>query len=218
MIPDEYVVYSVANTSVCRYNVINKRGYDMLINEELKKQNITKYRLSKESGVPQTTINDICSGKADVEHCAAGTLYRLSKVLGISIEAILESAANDTRLSFENYKSSVCHHVKDMGDLDYIVDVLQKDQIRFLYEKKWYPEAFYLLAMIDYLSAQNDIPICTKYNDIRARKLERPIFPAGVILSSKVTKTDKPMQDAIRNAIPEFMRFNIVESDVRDVI
>ena len=110
----------------------------MLINEELEKQNITKYRLSKESGVPQATINDICSGKADIERCAAGTLYRLSKVLGISIEAIIESAAEESRSSFENFKSSICHYVKDMGDLDFIVDVLEKDQVRVLFEKKWY--------------------------------------------------------------------------------
>ena len=41
----------------------------MLIDDALKKQNMTKYRLSKESGVPQATINDICSGKSDIEKC-----------------------------------------------------------------------------------------------------------------------------------------------------
>ena len=58
----------------------------MLINNLLEEKNITKYRLSKESGVPQATINDICSGKADLQKCAAGTLYRLAKVLNVSIE------------------------------------------------------------------------------------------------------------------------------------
>ena len=38
----------------------------MLINEKLEKINMTKYRLSKNSGVPQATINDICSGKAHI--------------------------------------------------------------------------------------------------------------------------------------------------------
>lgn len=52
----------------------------MLINERLKDQNMTKYRLSKESGVAQTTINDICSGKAELDKCSAGTLYRIAKV------------------------------------------------------------------------------------------------------------------------------------------
>lgn len=191
---------------------------DMLINEELRKQNITKYRLSKESGVPQATINDICNGKADLERCAAGTLYRISKVLGISIEAILESASDDARTSFEIFKSNTCHHVKDMGDLDFIIEVLQNDEIRKLYNKKWYLESLYLLAMIDYLSSENDIPLCTKYNDIRAMKLEKPVFPAGVIIASEVTKSDEPKKEALRKAIPEFMRFNIVESEVRSVV
>ena len=37
----------------------------MLINEQLEKLKMTKYRLSKESGVPQATINDICNGKTE---------------------------------------------------------------------------------------------------------------------------------------------------------
>ena len=53
-----------------------KGARDMLINEQLEKQNMTKYRLSKESGVPQATINDICSRKIELDKYAAGTLYR----------------------------------------------------------------------------------------------------------------------------------------------
>ena len=70
----------------------------MLINKQLEKKNITKYRLSKESGVPQATINDICSGKVDIEKCAAGTLYRLAKVLDVSVEDILEDAKKNCAL------------------------------------------------------------------------------------------------------------------------
>ncbi len=51
----------------------------MLITEQLEKKQMTKYKLSKVSGVPQATINDICSGKVDLEKCSAGTLYRLAK-------------------------------------------------------------------------------------------------------------------------------------------
>lgn len=83
----------------------------MLINEQLEKQNLTKYRLSKESGIPQATVNDICSGKTDLDKCAAGTLYRLAKVLGVSIEDILDSAHQEYRGSFETFKSNTCHHV-----------------------------------------------------------------------------------------------------------
>ena len=190
----------------------------MLINEQLEKQNMTKYRLSKDSGVPQATINDICSGKADLEKCAAGTLYRLAKVLGLTVEDILVSAREEYRSSFETFKSNVCHHVKDMGDIDFMIGVLESDEIRTLYNKHWYPEALYLLAMLDYLSRVNNVAICTKYNDIRAAKLSKPIYPTGVILTSEVSKSDEPLRKAEEESIPEFRRFNIIESEVRNIV
>ena len=190
----------------------------MLINEQLEKIQMTKYRLSKDSGVPQATINDIFSGKADLEKCSAGTLYKIAKVLGISIESILDSAKEDIRSSFEIFKSNTCHHVKDMGDLDFIVVVLESDEVRKLYNKHWYPEALYLLAMLDYLSRINEIPLCAKYNDLRTRKLEKPIYPIGVLLNSEVLKSDEPLRIAEQEAIPEFRRFNIIESEVRNVV
>ena len=190
----------------------------MLINEQLDKIKMTKYRLSKESGVPQATINDICSGKADLEKCAAGTLYKIAKVLDLSIEAILESAKKDIRSSFEVFKSNTCHYVKDNGDLNFIEYILQSDEIRKLYNKHWYPEALYLLAMIDYLSRINEIPLCTRYNDLRSSKLEKPIYPVGVLLNREVLHSDEPLHIAEENAIPEFKRFNIIESDIRNVL
>ena len=190
----------------------------MIISEQLKKKNMTKYRLSKISGVPQATINDICSGKADLEKCSAGTLYKLAKVLDTTIEEMLESAYPEHRSSFETFKSNTCHHVKDMGDLDFIVDVLEHDRVRALYEKKWYPEALYLLAMLDYLCRENSLPVCEKYNDIRRSKLEKPIYPVGVIINSEVLKSEAPMRTAKQQAIPEFLRFNIIESEVRNVM
>ena len=189
----------------------------MLITEQLERKQMTKYKLSKVSGVPQATINDICSGKVDLEKCSAGTLYRLAKVLGVSIEEILESAVTDHRASFETFKSNTCHHVKDMGDVDFMIHVLESDEIRILYEKHWYPEALYLLAMLDYLSRVNEVPICTKYNDIRSRKLKNPIYPVGVLLASEVMNSEDIMKKAEEEAIPEFKRFNIIESEVRNV-
>ena len=157
----------------------------MLITEQLEKKQMTKYKISKVSGVPQTTINDICSGKVDLEKCSAGTLYRIAKVLGVSIEEILESAVSEHRASFETFKSNVCHNVKNMGDVDFMIHVLESDEIRTLYERKWYPEALYLLAMLDYLSRENNIPLCTKNDDIRTRRLAKPVYPIGVLITMK---------------------------------
>lgn len=51
----------------------------MRINELLSEKNMSRYRLSKISGVPQATINDICNGKAKIEKCSAETIYKISK-------------------------------------------------------------------------------------------------------------------------------------------
>ena len=192
----------------------------MIVNDLLEKENMSRYRLSKESGVAMTTITDICSGKADLDKCAAGTLYKIAKTLGVTVDSMLENNSGDRvdyRCSFETFKSNTCHHVKDIGDVDFIIETLEADEIRKLYERSWYREALYLLAMVDYLSRINDLPLCTNYNDIRAQKLERPCFPAGVIVSYAATGDERIKEKALANAIPEFLRFNIVEGEVRNV-
>ena len=194
----------------------------MYLNDLLEERGMTKYRLAKESGVPQTTIVDICSRKARIEKCSADTIYKIAKVLNVSMESLIEqeiegASLKPKRSSFEVFKSNVCHLVKDKGDINFIIDVLSSDEIRALYERQWYPESFYLLAMVDYLSRENKVPLCTNYNDIRSERLQEVIYPAGAILSDVAMKTDKHCKECMENAIPEFLNFNIVESEVRNV-
>lgn len=192
----------------------------MIINKLLQKENMSRYRLSKESGVAMTTITDICSGKAELNKCAAGTLYKIAKVLGVTVDSLLENnemRTTDYRCSFETFKSNTCHHVKDLGDIDFIIETLEKDEVRKLYDRQWYREALYLLAMVDYLSRINGLPVCTNYNDIRCHKLDKPIYSAGIVVTCAATGDESYKEEAMANAIPEFLRFNIVESEVRNV-
>ena len=189
----------------------------MMINELMKNRNITKYRLAKDSGVPYTTINDICSGKAQIEKCSAETIYRIAKELGVSMENLIEPYI-EKRSDFELFKSSTCHRLKELGDIEFVIELLEQDEIRKYYKKKWYPESLYLLAMLDYLSRENDIPLCTQYDDMRNIKLKTILFPASVLVAAQVAKNDELKLRSIRESIPEFMRFNIVENEVRNVI
>ena len=188
----------------------------MNINELLEQKNITKYRLSKLSGVPQTTITDICTGKTRIEKCAAETIYKLAKTLDVTMEYLI-SANMEKRPSFEWFKSEICHRVKREGDLDFIIKTLQSGEIQELYRKKWYPECLYLLAMVDYLSRENELPICAEYNDIRHAKLNETVYPVGVLIRSAYSKSEIPLKESIHAAIPEFIRHNIVESEIRNV-
>ena len=55
-------------------------------------RNLTRYRLSQISGVPKTTITDICSGKSDIGRCSAHTVQQLAKALGCTMEELMEFA------------------------------------------------------------------------------------------------------------------------------
>ena len=62
----------------------------MYLNDLLTEKKMTKYRLAKESGIPQTTITDICSRKARIEKCSVDTIYKIAKVLDVSMESLIE--------------------------------------------------------------------------------------------------------------------------------
>ena len=188
----------------------------MDINELLKEKNITKYRLSKSSGIPQTTVTDICNGKASIERCSAETVYKLAKALDVPMEIFIEDVF-ERRPEFEVFKSNVCHLVKEMGDIDFIIETLEADSVQKLFNKRWYPESLYMLAMVDYLSRENGLPLCKEYGYIRSARLSETIFPSSIIAMSAASKNDKPKMDSLNAAIPEFMRFNIVESEIRNV-
>jgi len=121
------------------------------------------------------------------------------------------------RSDFETFKSNVCHKVKDLGDLPFIIKTLESDQVRTYFNKKWYPESLYLLAMTDYLSRENNLPLCTVYDDIRACKLSKTIYPSSVIVFAAATNNPQFKTECFQSSIPEFKRFNIVENEVRNV-
>lgn len=80
-----------------------------MIQEVLRKNGISIYQLAKNSGVPYSTVNDICNGKTRLEKCGADTVYKLSKALDVTMETLLEPYMKE-RISFE-----LCHQVKSLG-------------------------------------------------------------------------------------------------------
>ena len=61
----------------------------MKIQTLLNEKGMTMYRLSKISGVPKTTVIDICSGKSSIEACSAKTVFQLAKALGCTMENLM---------------------------------------------------------------------------------------------------------------------------------
>lgn len=189
----------------------------MTLAELLESKNMTLYQLSKNSGIPYTTLNDIYHGRTKLDKCTAETVYKLSQVLGLSMEELL-SPFLQKRISFELYKSNVCHRLKELGDIRFIVETLKSDEIGRLFKRKWYPESLYLLAMLDYVSRENDVPLCTQYEALRSVKLQEVLYPASILAMMATSPALSAQKDPLAQSIPEFSRHNIVENEVRNVV
>ena len=188
----------------------------------LKERQLSVYQCAKESHVPYTTLSDIVKGKTRIEKCTVETIYKLARTLHVTMEELLTDFFNEDENApnlrdFEIYKSNICHLVKDKGDIDFIIDILKENQIRTYWERQWYRESFYLLAMVDYLSRENELPLCNDYEDIRNCKLSEPLYPKDIILAAKLDNSIGKKEQCLKEAIPEFLRFNIIESEIRNV-
>ncbi len=73
----------------------------MNIEEYIKSKNLTKYRLSQMSGVPKTTLADICSGKSDLKNCSARTVQKLATSLDCSMEFLMSLEVVDAEYDEE---------------------------------------------------------------------------------------------------------------------
>ena len=102
---------------------------------------------------------------------------------------LLELTLYDKNHSFNLFRSEQCHLVNRMGEIDYVIDLLEKKKIDYYWKLDMKAEAFYLLAMLDYLSKRNDLPKCTDYEEIRRYKLEKPVYPVDTELSEKLLET-----------------------------
>jgi hypothetical protein len=122
------------------------------------------------------------------------------------------------RSSFEIFKSNICHLVKDKGELSFIRDMLCSDEVSKLYERKWYAECLYLLAMIDYLSRKNDIPLYNRYDKLRTDKLDKVLYPSGIMAMYSLSGDESILIKSFDESIPEFKRFNIVENEIENVV
>ena len=150
------------------------------------------------------------------------TGYKIAKALDISMNELYmeekEPEFFDCK-DFELFKSNVCHEVKSLGELGFIEKSLTKDYVGEYWKMKDFPKALYMLAMTDFLSERNNVPLFNGYHEYRQQKLTEMIFP----LSATYEIAFNPAQEEeIRNryidhAEPAFLKYGIVEGDIFNV-
>jgi len=75
--------------SLFLFDDIMKWVIKMTINEIMKKKGMSRYRLAIISGIPWTTLSNICYGKKSLTQCDAKTIQKLSNALEMTTEEVL---------------------------------------------------------------------------------------------------------------------------------
>ena len=199
----------IENITEFRYNL------GMNLRELITDKNITIYGLCKETGIPYTTINDLVNNKTSIQNIYLKHAYKIAKALNVSIEYLIE-LETPVFIEFRYFRNNVLHELKAKGDICFINEIIKNKEIDYYYKNDGKEYALYLLALIDYLSRLNNIPIYEKrYNNLRKEKLDKPFFVGSDLITfSSVDEAEEMLKIEV---IPEFRKFNIIEEDVYNV-
>ena len=189
-----------------------------MLSDIIKANNISLYKLSKETEISYTTLSNIKLNKVKIENVTCDVVNRLAKYFNISMDTMYKQLMLPERKSFEWFRSEVCHRLKFLGDKEFVIKLVEEDYISIFWEMKWYAESLYLLAMLDILSKKYNAPLCTRYDYYRTQKLENILYPLDILIKEELTPELKWKEEILKDCNPEFLKYNIVEGDIYDVV
>lgn len=85
--------------------------------------------------------------------------------------------------------------------MGFIIHTLESSLIHRYADQHWYAKCFYLLAMVDYLSRENGLPLCNDYDDLRQMKLQAPLYPLSVQLADVATTKSQYLEKSLYNPL-----------------
>lgn len=127
------------------------------------------------------------------------------------------------QMDIDLFKSEMCHTLKRLGDYEFIKEVINDNWVGYFWDKEWYFESLYTLAMIDYLTYIYHAPVYEPLDKYRQYKLSEPVFPFSMLLIDSIKRNDEQKQQALKECSEDecgrfFLKYNIVEKDIRDVV
>ena len=126
-------------------------------------------------------------------------------------------------LEYDLFRSEVCHMYHFDGDYGFIRKVMKSNLVVHLWNKNEFAKSLYVLAVIDYISWKNGVPLFEEYEQIRKCKLDNILYPSAIILLDRIEQSDKNRKQAIEDCKNDecgafFFRHNIIERSIEDVI
>lgn len=127
------------------------------------------------------------------------------------------------KLSYDTFRSEICHMYHFDGDYEFIKKVMKSNLVVYFWNKKEYAKSLYVLAIIDYISWKNDVPLFEEYEQIRKRKLEDILYPSEIVMMDRIEQSNRNRNMAIEECRNDecgafFFRHNIIERSIEDVV
>lgn len=201
----------------------------------MNEQYMTRADLSMMSGVPDSTLRDILSGKAQIDHCEAATIYGIADALGTTVEDILNHYWDDcleaddaecerealhdghTLLIFYSTVDKLVQLRQFADDSLLASSFTSETFIDYFFDNGFYREAFFLLGLTDYLNRKLGMKTDPRFDAYRGYRLDCPVYSLSTLEeydNSEELENAKAYAEAY--AIPELAAFNIfmTEEDI----
>lgn len=145
----------------------------MTFEEFLSKEKMSKYKLAKLSGVPYSTLSDICSKKSAIKKCSVETVMKISEVFGMTVEelvAVTDDSVKEEKDDIGYFKEETKKRVEASGELAFLVSNMKNREVEKLYQSGKKKESGYLLMLLDDLCVKYKFPITKEFDYIRKTK------------------------------------------------
>lgn len=186
-----------------------------LLEELMKQYKTTMEDLMIYTNLAEDKLMSFITGDISILDCPVKIFADLAKTFGLTVQELWDMAEHydfDPK-AFEIFKSNTCHAVKEMGNKEFINEIVNKEYIEDYWDNKNRLCACYLLAMIDYLCRLENLPLIEKFDCIRGYRLPKLIYP----YSFNFANNPNMIKKALAQAIPEFYKHGIVEGDIFNV-
>ena len=184
----------------------------MFLEDLLQYEELTLYQLSNLAHVPYSTLADIKSGKAQIQNCSVKVAKSIADVFGLTINELLDYAE-----PFEVFRCNTLHSLKYAGEEALLYKILSSRLIDYYYRIHCHSKCLYLLALVDYLCEKCGIERITNYEPLRKLKLASPLISSDLQFLKK-RLSEEQFSELMEAAMPEFMKYNIVEDDLYNVV
>lgn len=126
-------------------------------------------------------------------------------------------------LEYDVFRSEICHMYHFDGDYNFIRKVMKSNLVLYFWKKGDTVKSLYTLAMIDYISWKNNVPLFKDYENIREQKLINILYPFEVVIMDNINGNNNYKTRAKEECKKDlcgsfFYRHNIIERNIEDVV